>query len=682
MCCNGLFKINHKVILLLFIRVALIAFAMLGVFLFSCRKNTVEVSAQRRDEGLATLKEAVSEARKLPSAEKRLIYWEGLLNSEPYRGDSILKARIHYELAGVYYAKNDLDSIKWHMQRAWDLMERQQGYGEIRVLINSGEGNIATMERNLHQASYYFNQAARIVAADTSLDMNTRQKANIFLATAQADAQLHQYDEAVQWNRRAVDILLAENPAAVSLLSRAYDQLANNYLSGTGSNPDSAWKYIHKKEELVLENPDQIAPEFLYDRKAVYYDKTEQPDSSLKYNRKLAEIRRKKVETEGAYSGWYSNLFTTYVNLAVDFTKLSRHDSAGYYLEQAAAFVNEQGQYLDDTDYILYRRTLIAHLFETGKHREAYEQFEALFDSYETLSENEYAQAIAEMSTIYELQAKKKSVLQLNEQVLLAETKLRQNQLLLVITALSALLAIAIAVLLYFVQKQRKLKEEKERVQLQKSAIELEQRLLRTQMEPHFIFNTLSALQSYVRLGEKGKALKYLKQFSRLLRSSLELSRESLVSLDEEIDTLEDYLSLQQMRYDKAFDYRIHRPDPEDTDRLLIPPMLMQPFVENAIIHGMKGIGKKGRIDIELHLQDHALLVNITDNGPGIRTTAGKPSREKKSLSTTISRERLKILARKKGLDAGVTITDRWDLPGENTGTRVELIIPLQEETA
>src|SRR5690606_2535729 len=122
---------------------------------------------------------------------------------------------------------------------------------------------------------------------------------------------------------------------------------------------------------------------------------------------------------------------------------------------------------------------------------------------------------------------------------------------------LSALLAVAIVILLYVGRKQRELREKAKHIQLQKSAIELEQRLLRTQMEPHFVFNTLGALQSFIRLDEKQQALKYLGQFSRLLRNSLELSRESLVPLADELETLSYYLELQRMRFDNQFDFYI-----------------------------------------------------------------------------------------------------------------------------
>ncbi len=113
-------------------------------------------------------------------------------------------------------------------------------------------------------------------------------------------------------------------------------------------------------------------------------------------------------------------------------------------------------------------------------------------------------------------------------------------------------------------------------------------------MEPHFIFNTLSALQSFIRFDEKEKSLKYISQFSKLLRSSLELSRQSYVPLNEELETIENYLSLQQMRFEYSFDYEIQRPKPI---HLLYwsPQCLIQPFVENAIIHGMNNQKEKAK---------------------------------------------------------------------------------------
>jgi len=197
-------------------------------------------------------------------------------------------------------------------------------------------------------------------------------------------------------------------------------------------------------------------------------------------------------------------------------------------------------------------------------------------------------------------------------------------------------------------------------------------------MEPHFIFNTLGALQSYIRIEEKEKALRYLNQFSRLLRNSLELSRESSVSLETEIETLAYYLGLQQMRYEDSFDFEIERLNEEVMQQVLIPPMLIQPFVENAILHGVAHAENRGKIAVQLELQHEALLVTITDNGPGIRTLKKQPDGKKKSLSTTISRERLEILSKEKGVEVQVNILDLHEMDSKLMGTRVELIIPVE----
>jgi sensor histidine kinase YesM len=275
-----------------------------------------------------------------------------------------------------------------------------------------------------------------------------------------------------------------------------------------------------------------------------------------------------------------------------------------------------------------------------------------------------------------QLQAKERSISRLNDQVGVSESKLKQNRLLLIIAALSALLGITIAVLFYVIMKQRKIRQEKDKIKFQRNAIDLEQRLLRTQIEPHFIFNTLAALQSYIRLDEKDKSLKFLSQFSKLLRNSLEISREHLVPLSQEADVLENYLSLQQMRYEDSFTYQLLLPSADISAEVLIPPMLIQPFVENAIIHGVNQVQEKGLIKIEMIVQQEYLLVQITDNGPGLEATAHKKT-QNKSLSTAISRERLAIIANEMQRKAGIKLADRKQMNPPAQGTFVEIIIPI-----
>ncbi|WP_421945551.1 sensor histidine kinase [Pedobacter sp.] len=156
-----------------------------------------------------------------------------------------------------------------------------------------------------------------------------------------------------------------------------------------------------------------------------------------------------------------------------------------------------------------------------------------------------------------------------------------------------------------------------------------------------------------------------------MLRSSLQLSRESWVKLSEEIEALENYLSLQKMRYDDAFNYQINIDEVHETESMLVPPMLMQPFVENAILHGINPNGKNGLITINFDIENEILVVNIKDNGNG-KSTVVKSSTHQ-SLLTRISKERLSYIAKESGLNAGIDIKN-----DEKLGTVVTITIPIK----
>ncbi|WP_375562554.1 7TM diverse intracellular signaling domain-containing protein [Bernardetia sp. OM2101] len=222
------------------------------------------------------------------------------------------------------------------------------------------------------------------------------------------------------------------------------------------------------------------------------------------------------------------------------------------------------------------------------------------------------------------------------------------------------------------INQYRKEKEEAQKSELQQGyeKVVLEQKLLRTQMAPHFIFNTLSTLQSLIRFQESQKAINYLNLFSKLLRSNLELSRQDIVSLEDEIETIHNYLSLQQIRFKDYFTYEIQTPNELEIDTLFIPPMLIQPFVENSILHGFDG-EKKWHIDIKITelAETKQLQIEIVDNGVGIHTT---PKKNHKSMSGDIAKERLEILSKKYKIP-----TDYQIFSEQGKGTTVCLKLPI-----
>jgi len=175
----------------------------------------------------------------------------------------------------------------------------------------------------------------------------------------------------------------------------------------------------------------------------------------------------------------------------------------------------------------------------------------------------------------------------------------------------------------------------------------LEQKLLRSQMNPHFIFNSLSSIQSFIFENNPVEAGSYLSRFAELIRSILYNSREEYITLEKEIQTLINYLDLQKLRYDNKFDYEIDLDPMLDKETISIPPMLAQPFIENAIEHGIKHLNNPGIINISFTKLEETILLIVEDNGIGIRAAKkinNAKAKEHQSLATIITRERIEIL--------------------------------------
>ena len=221
--------------------------------------------------------------------------------------------------------------------------------------------------------------------------------------------------------------------------------------------------------------------------------------------------------------------------------------------------------------------------------------------------------------------------------------------------------------------RSKRFKAEHEKTQLR-------QRLLRSQMNPHFIFNSLASVQNFIVKQDDTKASIYLSRFSELVRSILNNSLEEQITLEQELSTIENYLELQKVRFPEKFDYHIHVDDHLDQENIFVPPMLAQPFIENAIEHGIKHRATKGNISISYTRKGHGLTFAIEDDGIG-RKKAGelrqKFDKDHKSLATSITQERIKVINRKLRHKITMEIVDLKDEQGEARGTRVAFGMPV-----
>ena len=228
------------------------------------------------------------------------------------------------------------------------------------------------------------------------------------------------------------------------------------------------------------------------------------------------------------------------------------------------------------------------------------------------------------------------------------------------------------------------LESEKKQVELQRQAAELEMQALRAQMNPHFIFNCLSSINRFILKNESKIASNYLTLSSRLIRMVLMNSQKPLVALENELEMLGLYLEMERLRFKNSFDYGITFLNTIDSDNIFIPPLLLQPFCENAIWHGLmhsegtNGNDDQGRLDIVLSMKDKILNCTITDNGVGREKSEemkSKTAEREKSMGLKITNERLALLNREKGVHTFYQIEDLKDENGKAAGTKVILNI-------
>jgi tetratricopeptide (TPR) repeat protein len=328
------------------------------------------------------------------------------------------------------------------------------------------------------------------------------------------------------------------------------------------------------------------------------------------------------------------------------FTKIQKYDSAYYYLKQ----------YTSLKDSFLTR------------------QFYIRLNDYKKAAEEE---------------RKTSKINLLNKDNQLKQQKLKQQAFVKngLIIGIFLLFLLGVFVLRSLTLKRRndKLRMQKnlevQQLENEKKQAELEMQALRAQMNPHFIFNCLSSINRFILKNESKIASNYLTRFSRLMRMVLINSQKPLIALESELEMLGLYLEMERLRFKNSFDYAITLLNAIDSDNVFIPPLLLQPFCENAIWHGLMHKEGQGRLDIELSMKEDILNCVITDNGVGREKAEemnSKTAEKEKSLGLKITTERLALLNREKGLHTFYDIEDLKDENGNGIGTKVNLKISFK----
>lgn len=520
---------------------------------------------------------------------------------------------------------------------------------------------MADILNNIGVTYYYIGDYERSVSAyQEGIDLyvalgNKTDEAMTLGNVAMIYNEMDDFEKAEEYSLKALD--------AYNEIGDVFDQVAIlSNLSNIYKNKKDFRKCIEFSNNALDLSKDKgftILEALIYNNLGLAYDGLCKYDSAMYYYQKALEVNRELQQTayiiqDLRYVGSINRKLGNY-KLA-----LKNLDES----EQLAVEIN----YLPELYEIYHEKAEVYASLNDFK--KAYKFHQLYTEIKDTLFTKEKHKQIKELQTKYETEKKEKENAQLLQENSIQRLEIVKNRQYLV--GLVILLVIIFVLALLFIMQNR--------IRNRQKALELEQKLFRSQMNPHFIFNSLSAVQHYILTNKPVEAGAYLADFAKLMRLILESSREELVPLQQEVDTMKYYLEMQKLRFEDGFQYHIKVDSGLDTEDIELPPMLTQPFIENAIEHGFKYRNKGNELFVRYMKKNGMLRVEIEDNGVG-RLKASETKRSgHKSFAMEVTIKRLERLNRKKKQKLVFEILDLTTVSGEPGGTKVIFQIPVDSD--
>jgi tetratricopeptide (TPR) repeat protein len=331
--------------------------------------------------------------------------------------------------------------------------------------------------------------------------------------------------------------------------------------------------------------------------------------------------------------------------------------------------------------YMLDGYLLLSKLY---KHLRKYDSAYSLMQSYTALNDSIMNERFLWRMTNYKNQAEYEKELEkvsvLDEDNKIKKNELKQASILKWVLIISLLIVALSGLIMYRNFELRRKNAKLRNTELQQQKTELEMQALRAQMNPHFIFNSLNSINRFIMQNDRAQASAYLTKFSRLVRMILQNSQASLITLESELESLQLYLEMEALRFNYHFGYKISVPENIDISALKVPPLFIQPYVENTIWHGLMHKEEKGQLDIEISQEGRFLFFKIRDNGIGRKQSAAlasKSATRHKSMGLQITADRIAMMQRANGNVQPIIINDLVHADGSPAGTEIIIKIPV-----
>ncbi|WP_395043620.1 tetratricopeptide repeat protein [Flavobacterium sp.] len=570
----------------------------------------------------------------------------------------------------------------------------EEGFADLNL------GNINIISGNYSKALEYFTSAQYIFENETQTNADEKLKINKGLAKAYGSigivfSEQSNYSKALQYHFKAVKIYESlkddkksaqvYNNIGVEYKSQGTDfkaleyflkaqkiqaklndpnigitltNIANCYLKQ--KNYEKALDYYNQAKSSIDKNPDSRALGEWFNNMGLYYQAINNPSKAIE-NWNLSIQTFKNIDDKFGVANTYLYVGELYLNQ-------KNYNLALSNTNQSLLLSKETGS-LDQT---VFAEKILSTIYKQQNNSvEALRHFELYSQAKDNLTNEDNIRKGIEAAMNFDFDKREVAFEKKN---LLLQEQSKQNKMQLFFAGLFTLMLTGIGFLFY---NRLQLKKT---LTLQKELAEYEQKALHLQMNPHFVFNCLGSISSFIVQNGAHSAVRYLSKFSKLMRLTLEYSKQSLIPIDKEIQSLDNYLELERLRFNNKFDFTITK-DPAIEDDLALPPLLLQPFVENAIIHGIIPGKEHGTIGIDFKLENQNLVCTITDNGIGFEKSAAIKTDTvvvHKSMALDITKKRLEMIASTTSKKAEVSIEELFPESNGMKGTKVTLCLPIQ----
>jgi len=586
--------------------------------------------------------------------EATISYGKEALAFARNKGDDLLKMKALNTIGQGYQYSGSMDTALLFINQAYEYASKI-GSSKAKAAILYNLGTINTDKGNYRKAlenQFASLKLEEMMGNNRGVAISLLEIGSLYYHLNEPDMALNNYLKALDYAQKTGDELM---------ITQVYHNLGIAYnLLGV---KDSALVYMSRYIELSKDNGEHL-------QLAKAYNNIGNLHFELKHYKKAEEYYLKSIE----YSDKAKNLKSlpnTYKNLASLYTDIGKFQQAEKYINEAIEICNkiDAKQVLQQC---LHQKAIINAA--TGKYKKAYEVMERHLELKDSIFSENLAQATAEMQTRFETEKKNQEITKQALLIARQEAALRSQWFLVG----SILAAVIITILIFVVFFNRYKNRQRERQsELKKRAIETEQRLLRSQMNPHFIFNALMSVQHFISKEDKKTAMMFLSKFSQFIRDILANSRHKTIPLSEELEMLRLYAELEQLRTETAFEFRIESSINTDKEQVYIPPMMVQPFLENAIKHGIRGV-KGGFVNVVFDKKHDVICCSLVDNGVGINKTKSKKRGKEKSLAMEIIADRLDVLQEVYGQKLSLLIEDRNLKDNQQSGTQVNITLPFE----